>query len=338
MRKVIKILCVLLILVCAIGLFACGGKEGSKVFVEGVWWGYNPYAVGTSNEDVVKATLTPEGEVCLQSTGAGTAEVYVYDCFNHKAIVEVIVKDDSALSIVYEANPCQETFVNAAKFGVMTIDESDIDQSYSLQSAIDYAYENNLGKVFLYPGIYNVDFIRMREGVTLEMYSDFTDAKQGFTKDLAYSVSSGLSTVLRGTRIMNNTLRAWGRDGCSNFAIRGGVIDNQGSNRTIMLFACANNVTLENVVVKDIKNDHMLQLAGCKNVTIKNCMFVGFEYGGSFTREVIQIEGTQPPAFGGAETAPQRFEEGEYILDENITIENCYFGKSDELPDRKSVV
>ena len=332
MRRFIKSLCLLLILICTIGLFACGGKEGSKVYVEGVWWGYNPYSVGTSNESVVKATLTPEGEVCLQSTGAGKAEVYVYDCFNHKAIVEVTVRDDEKLSISYQANECKEQYVSANKFGVLSTDESLIDQSYAMQSAIDYAYENGYDTVYLYPGRYNVDFIRMREGVTLEMYSGQIDTKQGYTKELAYDVLSGNVTVLVGTRIMNNNLLAWGREGCSNFGIKGGVIDNQGSNRTIMLFACANNVTLENVIVKDIKNDHMLQLAGCKNVNIKNCMFVGFEYGGSFTREVIQIEGTQPPAFGTADSAPQRFEEGEFILDENITIENCYFGKSDELP------
>jgi uncharacterized repeat protein (TIGR02543 family) len=164
------------------------------------------------------------------------------------------------------------------------------------------------------------------------MYSGYEDATNGFTNELAKMVKTGKVTVLQGTRIMNNVLHGIGREGASNFTIRGGVLDNNNSTRTIFLFGLANNVVLENVIMKDIKNDHMIQITGTSNVTIKNCIFAGFQWGGTFTREVIQIEPSTPGAHGSGENPPQKFAAGELICPKNVEIDNCYFGPSDENP------
>ena len=213
-----------------------------------------------------------------------------------------------------------------------TPDKKPVDVTKNLQAAIDHAYNQGGGTVYLYPGIYKVDFLHIRDNVTLEMYSGFTDATEGFTDELAEAVRKGTVTVLQGTRIMNNKLNAYGRTGSSNFTIRGGVLDNNGSTRPILLFGHAKNVVVENVIIKDIKNDHMIQVTGCENVEIKNCIFAGFEWGGTFTREVIQVEPSTPGAHGTAATAPQKFDEGEYICPKDVTIDGCYFGPSDENP------
>jgi len=297
-------------------------------------WGYTAMSVSTSDPTIVSATLKDGGNVEVVSYNPGTAEVYVHDCFDHKAIIEITVADDENCTISYKANPCVEEYIDAADFGVLpnTSDKKPTDVTKQLQSAIDYAYNHGGGTVYLYPGIYKVDFLHIRDNVTLEMYSGYTDATKGFTDELAKAVREGTVTVLQGTRIMNNKLQAYGRTGSSNFTIRGGVLDNDGSTRTILLFGHAKNVVVENVIIKDIKNDHMIQVTGCEDVEIKNCIFAGFEWGGTFTREVIQVEPSTPGAHGSAATAPQRFEEGEFICPKNVTIDHCYFGPSDERP------
>ena len=302
--------------------------------VENPDWGYRAYSVGVSEPTIAAAKLLDGGDVEVVSYNPGACEVYVYDCFGHKAIIEVTVADDEARSIAYQANPCVEQYIDAYDFGVRPYDPdgANEDHTANLQAAIDYAYEQGGGTVYLYPGIYDIDFLHIRDNVTLEMYSGFEDATDGFTDALAEMVENGEVTVLRGTRIMNNQLNANGRDGSSDFTIRGGVLDNNNSTRTIFLFGLASNVVIENVIMKDIKNDHMIQITGCDNVKIKNCIFAGFVWGGTFTREVIQIEPSMPGAHGSADTAPQRFAEGEYICPENVEIDNCYFGPSDENP------
>ena len=298
-------------------------------------WGYEAMSVGSSDPNIISATLKDKGDVEIVSYNPGTAEVYVYDCFGHKAIIEVTVADDDARKISYKANPCAEEYIDAADFGVvsLTSNTKPVDSTKALQAAIDHAYGLGGGTVFLYPGIYDVDFLHIRDNVTLEMYSGFTDATEGFTKDLADAVKKGTVTVLNGTRIMNNKLNDYGRNGASNFTIRGGVLDNNNSTRTILLFGHAKNVVVENVIIKDIKNDHMIQVTGCENVEIKNCIFAGFQWGGTFTREVIQIEPSTPGAHGSnPNSTPQRFDEGEFICPKNVTIDHCYFGRSDENP------
>lgn len=305
-----------------------------KTVVANPDWGYTAMSVGTSDPTIVSATLLDKGDVEIVSYNPGAAEVYVYDCFGHKAIIEVTAADDENCTLTCKANPCTEEYIDAANFGVtpQMPGIKPVDVTNKLQEAIDYAYKQGGGTVYLYPGIYKVDFLHIRDNVTLEMYSGYTDATEGFTDELAQAVREGTVTVLQGTRIMNNKLNDYGRNGASNFTIRGGVLDNDGSTRTILLFGHAKNVVVENVIIKDIKNDHMIQVTGCENVEIKNCIFAGFEWGGTFTREVIQIEPSTPGAHGGADTAPQRFAEGEYICPKDVTIDHCYFGPSDERP------
>lgn len=308
----------------------------SSVTVENPGWGYDAHSVSVSDETVVRAELDKKtGNVTLTSYNPGEATVYVHDCFDHKAIIKVSVADDADCTIAYEASPCTEEYIDAADYGVLPGKSTSNLPDYSahLQKAINYAHNQGGGTVYLYPGFYYIKVLRMRENVTLKMYSGFTDAREGFTDELAKMIKNGEVTVLVNSRIMNANYNDYGRNGSSNFTISGGVIDNNHTTTSTVLFGLSENIVVENAIFKDIKNNHVFQITGCNNVAIRNCIFAGFEWGGTFTRETIQIEQSSPGSHGAnVETTPQRFENGEIYGSKNVTIDSCYFGPSDELP------
>ncbi len=299
-------------------------------------WGFPVHAIRVLDESVVTAELdNVTGNLILTSYNPGETEVYVLDCFEHRAIVKVSVADDAERSITFEANPCEEEFINAAKYGVLPGGSPNNlpDQSTKLQAVIDKVWKQGGGEIFLYPGFYNIKIISMRDGITLKMYSGFTDAREGYTAELAEKVKKGEVTVLILTRILNTNLKDFGRNGSSNFTISGGVIDMNYSGTSSILLGLSKGVTIENMVFKNAKNSHIMQITGCEDVTIRNCIFAGFEWGGTFTRETIQIEQSHPGAHNSDHAnAPVRFEQGEVFGCKNITVDSCYFGPSDELP------
>ncbi len=290
-------------------------------------WGITAFKATTTEPGVASAVLNDDGSVTITSYNPGKADILVADCFDHAATIHVTAAKNDDCTISYDFEKFSGTFINARSFGC--IPNTGADCTTALQKAIDKAAETKTS-VYLFPGIYKVSFLHIRDGVTLEMYSGVEDATKGYTPELAKAVNDGTVTVLKQTRIMNNDMYAYGHDGDSNFTIRGGVIDNEGSSQSILLFGLADNIRLENVVFKDIKCNHVIQFTGCSNIVVDNCMFAGFIDGGTFTREVIQFEPTTPGAHGAGANPPQRFYDGEAIGNDNIKITNTYFGPSDE--------
>lgn len=258
----------------------------------------------------IKIYAYADGETTLKFT----------DCFGHTASADVIVKGEE---ITITLHPTTDDFIEACMdFGANGRDGAD--DTKAIQAAIDSAKPGET--VYIYPGIYIVDHLAMKDGITLEMYTTMTDAHEGFTRKLANDTNNGNITVLSGVRIMNTPFKTPGRNGSSNFTVRGGVLDMKGTTKGAIIFGTADNVLLENVILKDMKNNHAIQLTGCTNTTVRNCMFAGYTWGGTFTREVLQVEVSTPGATGG----PIQFDEGEYNYSENIEITHCYFGKSDK--------
>ena len=308
--------------------------ESSTVTVANPGWGFPAYSVEVANPDILSATLVKGSyNVTVTSHHVGETEIAVLDCFGHKATVKAAVAEDG--SITYEAFPCEEDFISAAKYGIIGSKTSTnlSDQTAKLQSLIDGTAKKGGGTIFLYPGFYKISLICMREGVTLKMYSGFTDAREGYTAELAEKVNNGEVTVLMVTRIISTDYKDYGRNSAKNFTLSGGVIDNDHSTQSTLLFGLSENIVIENMVFKDIKNNHVIQLTGSDNVTVRNCIFAGFEWGGTFTRETIQVEQSHPGAHSSDyANAPQRFDYGEIYGCDNIVIDSCYFGPSDELP------
>ena len=253
---------------------------------------------------------------------SGTTTISGRDCFGHTASFTLNV--DENYNCVTDIVSC-EKFIEVSQFGSVAMGGDD---TAVIQKAIDAAKPGET--VYIYPGIYNAKYLFIREGVTVKMYNEMENAADGYTAKIAQSVNKGTSTVLVGARFMNNTQSAHGSEGSSNFTISGGVLDMNCTTFGSIIFGCAENVRLENVIFKDIKGNHTIQLTGCRNVSVVNCMFAGYVVGDTFTREVLQIEPSTPGATGAGNNPPLKFFAGEYNMPENITIDKCYFGKSDE--------
>lgn len=285
--------------------------------------GLRPFTITSSNRIVAEGE-PGERVTYIYGYADGTATLSFTDCFGHTASCDVTVSGEE---ITLTPHPPAEDFIEAAlDCGANGYDTGD--DTAAIQRAIDSAKPGET--VYLYPGIYVVDTLVMRDGVTLEMYTTMTDATEGFTDKLARQTQKGEITVLSGVRIMNNGKNQPGAEGSSNFTIRGGVLDQKETSKGAIIFGRADGVLMENVILKDIKNNHAVQLTGCTNTSLRNCMFAGYTWGGTFTREVIQVEASHPGATGSAATAPLTFHAGEYYYCENIEITHCYFGKSDE--------
>jgi len=63
---------------------------------------------------------------------------------------------------------------------------------------------------------------------------------------------------------------------------------------------------------------------------IRNCMFVGYNFCGNLYSETIQIEQSHSGAIGWQMFTTSNVSYGEYRFCKNVTIDGCYFGKSDK--------
>ena len=123
-------------------------------------------------------------------------------------------------------------------------------------------------------------------------------------------------------------------NGFSDITVSGGVFDCEG--RYLPgAFACGNNIRIENVVVKDLPNNHAFQLDGCTNVVVTNCLFAGYTFGGKnkvLTRETIQVEQTSPGALSGnPKNTPISCAPEVSVPNRNVSVTGCWFGPSERL-------
>ncbi len=105
-----------------------------------------------------------------------------------------------------------------------------------------------------------------------------------------------------------------------NITIEGGTLNGNNKSHTILKAAHVSNFTVKNCVLKKVKNAHLVEMAGVKNVTITNCTFKNQTLKSSASRlcyEAIQIDILQGTHFTG-----YRYED---LANKNIVIEGCTF-------------
>ncbi|GIN23132.1 right-handed parallel beta-helix repeat-containing protein [Siminovitchia fordii] len=115
-------------------------------------------------------------------------------------------------------------------------------------------------------------------------------------------------------------------NGNGNIIVSGGMWDGRGNlfenGGTLITFGHSENVIFENLILKDVVNNHGIEINSSKNVIVDNCKFLGFRNTGQRDyAEAIQIDRASEagfPAFGSYDLTPCR----------NVTIQNCFFGKS----------
>ena len=191
------------------------------------------------------------------------------------------------------------------------------------------------GIVYFPAGIYLIDFVPFYEGVTYLLEGKVDDVTKGFTDDLRERIESGKEfAVVRSTGksdiFINHEMGEFASDNAaSNYGLSGGVVDGIGRVRHFIFIHCE-NVLLENCIVLDSPNNHAIQVTGAKNVMIRNCMFAGYNFRGNLYAETIQIEQSHPGAIGWQLFTSSNVNVGEYRFSENVTVEGCYFGKSDK--------
>ena len=299
--------------------------------------GYSAAVVSGSSEPLVAdARVDGEGSVVVASYNPGTSVITVKNSYAEKLELRVTVGEDRSIEkIEFDAFKMPEKYVYADDYGLKSSNAGNAN-SAALQAAIDALDEG--GTVYVPRGFYEVKkTVEVSSNVTIRLEGVLEEYNTAYSAEVSSLVNSGKFAVLRASgndMFINHKYNDWGRTGSDNIAFIGGVLDMGGRNRCF-IWSCADGVLLENVVMKDCPNNHAIQITGSDNVTIRDCMFAGYNVpasGGNVTSgETIQIESSDPVAIGGdAETAPSRFEENEYYHCENVVIENVYFGPSDK--------
>ena len=118
-------------------------------------------------------------------------------------------------------------------------------------------------------------------------------------------------------------------DGEGNITIEGGTLDgnleNYPSPFNAIGIAHGKNISIKNLVVKDIAGGHAIDINGSKDVLIENCQFLGYKDvttdHSRYYSEAVQIAEQTKLGF-------PRFGEYDGTPSQDITIDNNYFGPS----------
>lgn len=308
---------------------SCRAQEAAGVSLPAEQLGLSPSLV-RSDASCVAAEVETDGTVFLVPLCLGEAVLTVCNTYSESA--EIVVSVSEELTLPYSLRPFEAPAAraNVLDFGADGTDQKDDTQA--IQRAIDSLTEG--GTVYLPAGVYSVSNLILREGVHLRLAGCLPDATVGYTDEIAAWVNSGELAMLRtnyGSSHMFYNLDRGGycTEGASSFSFSGGMIDCR-SGTMAFVWACADNVLLENCIIKDNPNNHAIQIEGCSNVMIRNVMFAGYAYGGENTRETIQIEPTAAGAISSNYAAsPIKCKDGDFHFNQNVVITGCHFGKSD---------
>ncbi len=217
------------------------------------------------------------------------------------------------------------------------------DSTLAIQKCIDRVSAVGGGTVVVPPGVYRILYLSLRPHVCLELAGGVERATDGWTPEVAArAMDPSRSAIIRSAAnrkghwsifLYNLVPRTDATNGVSDVTESGGVFDCQGR-YVPAAFACGRNIRFENAVVKDIPNNHALQIDGCENVVVTNCLFAGYVFKGAYTcltRETIQVEPTSPGALGNPETSPISCAKEISIPNRNVSVTGCWFGPSERL-------
>ena len=151
------------------------------------------------------------------------------------------------------------------------------DSTPAMQACIDRVAAAGGGTVSVPPGEYRISYLTLRPHVTLELAGGAGRATDGWTPEVAArAMDPSQSAIIRS--VADRKGRWWlflfnlvpptaATNGFSDITVSGGVFDCEG--RYLPgAFACGNNIRIENMVVKDLPNNHAFQIDGCTNVVV----------------------------------------------------------------------
>lgn len=118
-----------------------------------------------------------------------------------------------------------------------------------------------------------------------------------------------------------------GYDATKRVELKNGILDRNGranpnDSGTIASMYHMSDVVIRDMVFKSVKNDHAIEVAGCKNFLVTSCEFYDYIAGSRTNVEHIQIESvstsTGTPAYGPYDDTPST----------GVFIRESYFGRS----------
>lgn len=294
--------------------------------------GYRASVVtGTSKYWVADAKVDETGAVIITSYNPGTTVITVKNSYAEVLELTVTVGLDYSIgSVEFEKFEMPDHYAYANDFGMKP---TNADNASALQAAIDSLPDG--GTVYIPRGKYTISVVELRDNITLRLEGVLAEYNTEFSSKIASTVEGSNFAVLKAKgsyMFLNHERKGWAREAAENIAIIGGAIDMQGKTSFLCL-PCTNGFLLKNVVLKDCGNNHAIQISGSDNVTIRDCMFAGYNFvSNSSNAETIQIEQGADGVLGGGNDPDSRFFESEHYYCDNVRIENCYFGKSDKYP------
>ena len=215
------------------------------------------------------------------------------------------------------------------------------DATDAIQRCLDAVARAGGGTVYLPPGLYRLGgSLSIGAKTRLVLAGGARDARKGYT-DAVFEATRDPSVSAIVRMMPGRTARhifmynlvppAYCTNGVGDITVSGGVFDCEGK-MLVLAFACGRNIRLENMIVKDIPNNHAFQIDGCTDVTVTNCLFAGYKMGKCLTRETIQIEQTSPGAIVGNPkkwASPIICNPEDAFFNRNVAVVGCWFGASE---------
>ncbi len=201
----------------------------------------------------------------------------------------------------------------AGQYKVLNVSRSDISARgafRAVQDLLDEARDNATDaapyKIVVPAGTYTLEH-------SLYIYSNTYLSMTGVTFKLP---RNGKSNMLKVGEVEDNKSGYYYK----NITLDGGVWDENQNNTTAVKVAHAANFTMINQTVKNVKNGHLMEIAGAKDVTIRGCTFKDQELpknAKDMTYEAIQVDVLVKGHMTG-----YRFED---LPVKNLTIDQCTF-------------
>ena len=298
-------------------------------------FGFDPWHVEPDTAGIVETYFDESRNLVLLALKAGKTTVTVKNVFAEEATVTVEAAADLTLEYTVEKF-VQPRSLNVREEGAKLGN----DITAVLQSCIDRLSTEGGGTVYIPAGSYKLSSVTLRPGVTLRFSGFPRRATDGYKGDLLRDISKGYFAMVTTTGSSRNNIffyntelpQSYCTSGYSDLHVSGGLFDCQ-SKMKWSATACGDNIVFENAVVKDLPNNHAMQIDGCSNFTVRNIVFAGYVFpdGAAITRETIQIEQTTPGAITSDHAnSPILCDNGDYHNCRNVSVLGCYFGKSDK--------
>lgn len=226
------------------------------------------------------------------------------------------------LSLLENAQRIKNIWMDAKKdFGAKG--DGVTDDTVSIQNAFNYARDNGSVKLYFPEGTYCIsNYIQVFKNTTVELHPKAVIKRIGtYYKMFANGDLNNKSYVVNGGYTGEGNIHFYG--GTFDLNCQVGNTSGISPTQTVTFFDLghAEDISFNDITVKNGQNGHYFQVSSCKNVKFKDCWFGDINYtgdGSNYSYECIQIE------VATSESFPD-FGNYDLVISRDIYIEKCTF-------------